>query len=105
LKVSGIWVSPLEIENVLLEHDSVAEVCVVGCEDEDHLVKPFAFVVLKAGFEGCDATAAALKGHVKSKLAPYKYPRWFEWRDTLPKNDRGKVARKQLKQEIEARRS
>ncbi|MFN0242895.1 MAG: benzoate-CoA ligase family protein, partial [Planctomycetota bacterium] len=105
LKVSGIWVSPLEIENVLLTHPSVAEVCVVGREDEEQLVKPHAFVVLKTGTRGDDAMASALKAHVKSQLAPYKYPRWFEWRESLPKNDRGKVARKVLKQEIDARRS
>ena len=103
LKVSGIWVSPLEIENVLLEHAAVAEVCVVGREDEERLVKPHAFVVLKTGARGDDALAAALKAHVKGRLAPYKYPRWFEWRDALPKNDRGKVARKMLKQELDAR--
>ncbi|MBK7644671.1 MAG: benzoate-CoA ligase family protein [Planctomycetes bacterium] len=104
LKVSGIWVSPLEIENVLLDHASVAEVCVLGQEDEEQLVKPFAFVVLREGFAGSDELAAELKAHVKSRLAPYKYPRWFEWRATLPKNDRGKVARKELKQELEARK-
>lgn len=97
LKVSGIWVSPLEIENVLLRHPAVAEVCVIGREDLDRLVKPMAFVVLKAGHEGCEALAAQLKEHVKRHLAPYKYPRWFEWRDNLPKNDRGKVARKELR--------
>ena len=104
LKVSGIWVSPLEIENVLLDHPAIAEVCVVGREDDDKLVKPHAFVVLKPGHEGCDATANALKAHVKNRLAPYKYPRWFEWRDSLPKNDRGKTARKQLKQELDGRK-
>ena len=103
LKVSGIWVSPLEIENVLLEHPAVAEVCVVGREDEEKLVKPCAFVVLKAGERGCEALSATLKAHVKSRLAPHKYPRWFEWRETLPKNDRGKVARKLLKQQLEGR--
>lgn len=97
LKVSGIWVSPLEIENALLAHESVAEVCVVGREDEERLVKPCAFVVLRPGHERCEALAMRLKDHVKSLLAPYKYPRWFEWRDSLPKNDRGKVARKELK--------
>jgi benzoate-CoA ligase len=105
LKVSGIWVSPLEIENVLLEHPAIAEVCVVGREDEKKLVKPLAFVVLKPGWKGNDETAAALKSHVKSRLAPYKYPRWFEWRESLPKNDRGKVARKDLKREVETGRS
>jgi benzoate-CoA ligase len=97
LKVSGIFVSPLEIENALLSHAAVAEVCVVGCEDADQLVKPLAFVVLRPGWRGDDETALALKNHVKERLAPYKYPRWFEWRDSLPKNDRGKVARKELK--------
>ena len=51
----------------------------------------------------CDETAAELKAHVKKKLAPYKYPRWFEWREALPKNDRGKVARKDLKRELDTR--
>ncbi len=97
LKVSGIFVSPLEIENVLLAHPAVAEVCVIGREDEEQLVKPLAFVVLRAGHVGSDELAATLKAHCKERLAPYKYPRWFEWREQLPKNDRGKVARKELK--------
>lgn len=102
LKVSGIWVSPLEIENALLAHEAVAEVCVVGREDEEKLVKPCAFVVLRPGHAAGDALAAQLKEHVKARLAPYKYPRWFEWRDTLPKNDRGKVSRKELKAQLRA---
>ncbi len=97
LKVSGIWVSPLEIENVLLRHPAVAEVCVVGCEDEERLIKPFAFVVVNLGHRAGPELAAQLKEHVKRFLAPYKYPRWFEWRESLPKNDRGKVARKELR--------
>ena len=98
LKVSGIWVSPLEIENALLSHPAVREVCVVGREDERKLVKPVAHVVLGEGYgPGDDETAAALTAHVKDRLAPHKYPRWFEWRSELPKNDRGKIARKLLK--------
>lgn len=100
LKVSGIWVSPLEIENALLSHPAVDEVCVVGKEGEQGLVKPLAFVVLGSGHAAGDETAAELKAHLKSILAPYKYPRWFEWRTSLPKNDRGKVARKVLKAEL-----
>jgi benzoate-CoA ligase len=100
LKVSGIWVSPLEIENALLAHPAVAEVCVVGQADEDELIKPLALVVLSSGRSGDDALAAELKAHVKERLAPYKYPRWFEWRASLPKNDRGKVARMELKREV-----
>ncbi len=105
LKVSGIWVSPLEIENVLLAHPGVGEVCVVGKKDQDELVKPLAFVVPSSGWKGGETLAGELKAHVKARLAPYKYPRWFEWRESLPKNDRGKVARRELKAEIEARES
>lgn len=96
LKVSGIWVSPLEIENALLGHEAVAEVCVIG-RDQDGLTTCVACVVLNAGFAPGDETAGALKAHVKERLAPYKYPRVFEWHDELPKNDRGKIARKLLK--------
>ena len=103
LKVSGIWVSPLEIENALVSHPAVHEVCVLGKADDQDLVKPYALVVLAAGHEGTDEVAEVLKAHVKSQLAPYKYPRWFEWRKELPKNDRGKIARKILKEELEAR--
>lgn len=101
LKVSGIWVSPLEIENALLSHADVAEVCVIGHADDDGLTKPLAFVVCSGDREGCEGFAQELKAHVKSRLAPYKYPRWFEWREVLPKNDRGKIARKELKLEME----
>ena len=104
LKVSGIFVSPLEIENALLGHAAVAEVCVLGHEDAGALIKPYAFVVLREGRTGDDALAAELKAFLKSRLAPYKYPRWFEWRASLPKNDRGKVARKLLREELVARR-
>lgn len=104
LKVSGIWCSPLEIENVLLAHEAVAEICVVGQEDGEGLVKPYAFVVLTPGWKGDDATAAALKAHCKEHLAPYKYPRGFEWREALPKNDRGKISRKDLKAAVAERR-
>jgi benzoate-CoA ligase len=96
IKVSGIWISPLEIENALLRHPAVAEVCVVPEEDRDRLVKPLAFVVLNPGFVGGEALAEILKQHLKGLLAPHKYPRRFEWRPSLPKNDRGKVARKEL---------
>jgi benzoate-CoA ligase len=105
LKVSGIFVSPLEIENALLEHPAVAEVCVVGREDGDGLVKPCAFTVLKSGLQGDARLAGELKEWVKGRMAPHKYPRWFEWRPSLPKNDRGKVARLELRREVEALRS
>ena len=100
LKVSGIWVSPLEIENALLAHDAVQEVCVVGRRDEGDLIKPQAFVVLSEGWTGSEELALQLKEHLKGQLAPHKYPRWFVWQDELPKNDRGKVARKVLKAQV-----
>lgn len=102
IKVSGIWTSPLEIENALLEHPAVAQTCVLGKPDSQGLVKPIAFVVTSAGHEGSEPLAAELKAFLKQRLAPHKYPRWFEWRSELPKNDRGKVARKLLKAELEA---
>jgi len=105
IKVSGIWTSPLEIENALLAHAAVAEVCVVGREDDDELVKPHAFVVCAEGHAGCEALADELKAWAKQRLAPHKYPRWFEWCETLPRNDRGKVARKLLKAELDRGRT
>jgi benzoate-CoA ligase family protein len=95
LKVSGIWVSPLEIENCLLGHEAVAECCVVGRADEHELVKPLAYVVVAPGGATPGAPLVeALQGHAKAAMAPYKYPRWIEFVDELPKNDRGKIDRK-----------
>lgn len=96
LKVSGIWVSPLEIENALLTHDSVHEVCVVGRTTGDGLVKPLAFVVARDGVRPDGELEEDLVRHLKAQLAPYKYPRWFCWRESLPRNDRGKIARSVL---------
>ncbi len=105
LKCSGIWVSPIEIEEALLAHPAVAQVCVVGHDEGDGLVKPLAFVVPRVGHVGDDTLGEALKIHLKGLLAPHKYPRWFLWRADLPKNDRGKVARRELKAQLEAVRS
>ena len=80
LKVGGIWVSPAEIESTLLCHESVLEAAVVGREDPDGLVKPKAFVVLKDGGRGGPDLARQLQDFVKSRLAPYKYPRWIDGR-------------------------
>ena len=96
LKVSGVFVAPAEIENCLLRHDAVLECAVVGHE-ADGLVKPKAFVVLREGFERGDRLAEDIKQFVKDHIAIYKYPRWVEFVDSLPKNDRGKIDRKKLK--------
>jgi benzoate-CoA ligase len=97
LKVGGIFVSPTEIENCLQEHEAVRECAVIGASDEDKLIKPKAFVVLADGFVETAELEVELKEYVKRKLAGYKYPRWIEFRDDLPKNDRGKIDRKALK--------
>ncbi|OHC83544.1 MAG: hypothetical protein A3G73_03620 [Rhodospirillales bacterium RIFCSPLOWO2_12_FULL_67_15] len=94
LKVSGIWVSPAEVEAALVSHEAVLEAAVVGKEDEQKLVKPKAFVVLKPGKQ---ATTEELQNYVKSKLAPYKYPRWIEFAAELPKTATGKIQRYKLR--------
>ncbi len=96
LKVSGVFVAPAEIENCLLQHEAVLECAVVGYESGG-LVKPKAFVVLREGFEAGDQMAEGIKQFVKDHIAIYKYPRWVEFVDSLPKNDRGKIDRKKLK--------
>jgi benzoate-CoA ligase family protein len=102
LKVGGVWVSPNEIENCLLEHEAVAEAAVVGWRDDDDLVKPKAFVVPAPAHRPADggardALVAMLQQWVKTRLAPWKYPRWIDFEEDLPRNDRGKVDRKRLK--------
>jgi acyl-coenzyme A synthetase/AMP-(fatty) acid ligase len=98
LKVSGIFVAPAEIENCLLRHEAVLEAAVVGHDAGDGLIKPKAFLVLREGHAPGDELAQSIKDFVKSHLALYKYPRWVEFVDSLPKNDRGKIDRKRLKE-------
>jgi benzoate-CoA ligase family protein len=97
LKVGGIWVSPVEVENTLIRHPAVLEAAVVGREDSDRLVKPQAFVVLKDAAAGAPALAEELKAFVKDKIAPYKYPRWIEFVTELPKTATGKIQRFKLR--------
>ena len=97
LKVSGIYVSPAEVEAALVSHDAVLEAAVVGHEDESKLVKPKAYVVLKQGQSPSDQLAQSLQQHVKDKLAPYKYPRWIEFIGELPKTATGKIQRFKLR--------
>ena len=97
LKVSGIYVSPAEVEAALVSHEAVLEAAVVGAEDENKLVKPKAYVVLKPGNTGNEELKARLQQHVKDKLAPYKYPRWIQFLDELPKTATGKIQRFKLR--------
>jgi benzoate-CoA ligase len=98
LKVSGIWVSPAEVESALVAHPDVLECAVIGRADEQDLVKPKAFVVLKPGIAADAALEARLKAHLKGCLAPYKYPRWFAFVDELPKTATGKIRRHVLRE-------
>ncbi|PJK28730.1 benzoate-CoA ligase family protein [Minwuia thermotolerans] len=97
LKVGGIWVSPFEVESALGEHEAVLEAAVVGRADHDGLVKPEAFVTLAEGRTGDDALAGELQGFVKDRLAKYKYPRWINFVDELPKTATGKTQRFKLR--------
>jgi len=101
LKVGGVFVAPTEIENCLLQHEAVLECAVVGHADSDGLVKPKAFIVARDDHQANEALANAIKDFVKTRIALYKYPRWIEFVDSLPKNDRGKVDRKLLKKSDE----
>lgn len=94
LKVGGIYVSPIEVEEALSSHADVLEAAVVGAPDGDELIKPHGFVVLREGVAGDEA---ALKAHVKLLLAPYKYPRWITFLHELPKTATGKIQRFRLR--------
>ena len=95
-KVSGIWVSPFEVEQTLVEHPSILEAAVIGRADDQDLIKPAAYVVLKDGAEKVDADT--LKGYVKDKIGMWKYPRWIEVVDELPKTATGKIQRFKLRE-------
>lgn len=100
LKVSGLYVSPFEVEGALATHPDVLEAAVVAWPDADGLIKPKAFVVLKAPDDkASDLMSRALQDHVKAVLAPYKYPRWIEFRRDLPKTATGKIQRFKLRAE------
>ena len=97
LKVGGLWVSPVEVENALVEHPAVLECGVVGREDRDTLVKPAAFVVLRAGVDATPDLAVELQQFVRARLAEYKRPRWVEFIPELPRTPTGKIQRFKLR--------
>jgi len=98
LKVGGIYVSPFEVETALVTHEAVLEVAVVAHPDENRLIKPKAFVVLRQGSHPSPELVQVLQQHVKTKLAPYKYPRWIEFVQDLPKTATGKIQRFKLRE-------
>jgi 4-hydroxybenzoate-CoA ligase len=97
-KVSGIWVSPFEVEGALAAHQAVLEAAVVGREDADGLIKPRAFLVLKNPSAASPDLIAELQAFVKQKIGPWKYPRWVEFVEDLPKTATGKIQRYKLRQ-------
>lgn len=98
LKVGGIWVSPVELENVLVEHPAVLECGVTGRADRDGLIKPAAYVVVQPDIEATPGLAAELQQFVKGRLAEYKRPRWVEFVTELPKTATGKTQRFKLRE-------
>jgi benzoate-CoA ligase family protein len=97
LKISGQWVSPTEVEGLLFQHPAVLEAAVVGWEDENRLLKPKAFVVLKDGYGPSLDLAGELQKFVKERTLPHKYPRWVEFVTDLPKTATGKIQRYKLR--------
>ncbi len=97
-KVSGIWLSPFEVEGALVSHPAVLEAAVVAHCDADGLKKPRAFIVLQSG-DADEALKDTLKEHVKSQVGKWKYPRWIEVVEYLPKTATGKIQRFKLRQD------
>ncbi len=97
-KVSGIWVSPFEVESALASHPAVLEAAVVPQEDADKLLKPKAYIVLKDASLASPALDAELKEHVKTSVGMWKYPRWIEVVESLPKTATGKIQRFKLRE-------
>jgi 4-hydroxybenzoate-CoA ligase len=98
-KVSGMWVSPFDVEAALTSHEAVLEAAVIGKEDADGLIKPKAFIVLKSGYAVDERLLESLKSHVKETAGTWKYPRWIEWRTDLPRTATGKIQRFKLRDE------
>ena len=98
-KVSGMWVSPFDVEAALTSHEAVLEAAVIGKEDADGLIKPKAFIVLKNGIAADQDLLETLKRHVKEKAGTWKFPRWIELREDLPRTATGKIQRYKLREE------
>src|SRR5438132_7594259 len=99
MKVSGMYVSPAEVEAALITHENVLEAAVVGAPDENGLTKPKAFVVAKPGVCADEELVQVLEAHVKGLLVPFKCPRWYAFLDELPKTATGKIQRFKLRQQ------
>jgi benzoate-CoA ligase len=101
LRVGGKWLAPEEVEKTINGHPAVAESAVVGYKDRDELIKPYAFVVLKTGTSPSDNLTEDIKQFVKDRIAAYKYPRWIEFVDSIPRTAGGKIQRFELQEKIQ----
>jgi 4-hydroxybenzoate-CoA ligase len=97
-KVSGMWVSAFEVEAALASHEAVLEAAVIGKQDQDGLIKPKAFIVLRSGFAADDQLLETLRVLVKQSAGPWKYPRWIDIRPDLPRTATGKIQRFKLRE-------
>jgi 4-hydroxybenzoate-CoA ligase len=97
-KVSGMWVSPFEVEAALASHEAVLEAAVIGKQDADGLVKPKAFIVLRNGYSADERLLETLKTHVKERAGLWKYPRWIDVKADLPRTATGKIQRYKLRE-------
>ena len=104
-KVGGKWVSPAEVERALTAHEAVWEAAVIGADDEDGLIKPLAFVVPNVGHAGGNELENELREFIKQTLTPYKYPRWIEFVEALPRGPGGKLLRYKLRPTRRRRRA
>jgi benzoate-CoA ligase len=103
LRVGGKWLAPQEVENTLNQHPAVEESAVVGYQDAEDLIKPYAFVVLKSGHSASAELEEGIKQFVRDRIATYKFPRWIEFSDHIPKTAGGKVQRFILQEQIKER--
>ncbi len=103
LRVGGKWLAPQEVENTINRHEAVAESAVVGYQDKDDLIKPYAFIVLTPNVLPSDKLEEEIKQFVKDRIAAYKYPRWIQFTDSIPKTSGGKVQRFVLQEKIQGK--
>ena len=104
LKVSAVWVSPVEIENAMREHEAVLDVAVIGRSNADGLTKPMVFISTRPGYEPSPQLAEELKGFAAQRLSSYKRPEWIAFVDSLPKTATGKLQRFKLREQIAPRK-
>jgi len=100
LRVGGRWLAPEEVENTLNQHRAIAESAVVGYQDRDELTKPYAFVVLRAGYSPTEELDEEIKTFVKDRIATYKYPRWIAFMERIPRTEGGRIQRFVLQEKI-----